>query len=161
MAACSINAPAPTKDASTGSLLPNPPGYSVTNVTDVQDLITKIGQLTSLGAGQVEVTAALSALSGTTKCLQNAGAIEARTYLNTSDLSKLGAVIIVNGNAITSPDLILHCTIGNAAPKMNVAIQVCSKTCTITQDNNKFYVAYVGSAPAVCSDFDASLSQCK
>ncbi|HVO42801.1 MAG TPA: hypothetical protein VMT34_09265 [Aggregatilineales bacterium] len=150
--------PSPTKDTSTQSFLPNPAGYTIADVASIQDVITRIGQITSAGSGQLEITALVTALNGVTKCYQGAGALEARTYVNNTDPTQAGAVVVVNRNVLTDPSVLLNCTLGRA-PSIATTVQICTRKCTINANNNQYYVFYAATNQQVCSAFDQSLNQ--
>ena len=153
----------PTKDTSASSLLPNPAGYTVTDVTNIQDALTKITAFASLGAGAPEVSALAGGLNKVAQCYQATGAIEARTYINNANPLNAGVLVIINQNLISNPATFGQCVLGvkpNIAQQATVP-QPCARTCSITQNNNTYWVAYVGSSAEVCSAFDAGLTGCQ
>src|SRR5258708_6975094 len=83
---------AANKDTSAASLMPNLTDYNVDNTLNIQDAIAKFASATTLAAGQVEISAAVTTANGLLTCYQNAGAIEGRTYVNKVDPLKAGLV---------------------------------------------------------------------
>jgi hypothetical protein len=160
LAAC--GAGASTKEPSAAALLPNMPGYTVTDTVDIQETVAKVLAAGTLGAGQPELTALVAAVNSLADCYQRAGAIQGRTYVSNTNIMNSGVVVIVNRNAITDPTLLLNCALpaGGAglAPSL---VKPCAKTYTLDKDNNQFYIAYAATNQEVCTAFCSGLEGCK
>lgn len=149
------------KDTSAASLMPAPAGYSVTNTIDIQDTITKIAGVTALGAGQPQLTALVAAANGIAKCYQQAGAIEGRVYLKQTEPTKAGAVIIINRNLMTDPNLFLGCVgLGNSELSGAQALTPCAYAYTLPLNNNEYYIGYVATDVEVCHAVCSGLQGC-
>jgi hypothetical protein len=159
LAACGGNA-APTKEPSASLLLPQPAGYVYTDVNNIQDFLAKLGALGSAGTGQVEIAAVISGLNGIASCYQSAGAIEGRTYVNSSDPAKVGAVLVINDKLLADAQLALTCITGLKKPNAAITINICTRHCSISQNNNTYSVYYAATDQEVCSAFDSALPAC-
>ncbi len=158
LSACSA---AVTKDTSTQSLLPNLPDYNVSDTTNIQDAIAKVAGGSALVAGQPEAVALIAGVNSLVSCYQKAGAIEGRTYVNKSDPTTAGVLIIVNKNALTDPQTIISCVAPKGAGAQSIMIQPCAKAYTLNKDNNQFYIAYAGTNDKICSAFCSNLQGCQ
>jgi hypothetical protein len=149
------------KEPSAAALMPNLPGYVVTNTLDIQDAIAKLAGATSLGAAHPELSALVAGVHSLTACYQQAGALEGRAYVNQSDVSKAGVIVIVNRNVVTDPNTFLNCVAPSAgfAPR-TAQVEPCAKTFTLNKDNNQYFVGYAATAPEVCQAFCAALQGC-
>jgi hypothetical protein len=147
-----------TKEPSAAALMPNLADYQVSDTANIQDAITKILGVASLGAGQPELAALVAAVNGLVSCYQKAGAIEGRTYVNKSDVSLAGVIVIVNRNSITDPNTFVNCVFPSGGPR--TAVQACGKAYVLNKDNNQFYIGYAATSPQVCQTFCSALQGC-
>ncbi len=150
---------APPKNTAAQDLLPNPAGYQVNNVLDIQDAIAKLAGVSALAAAQPQVTALVAAANSLTQCYQKAGAVEGRTYVKIADPFKAGVLFIVNRNLLADPNLLLACV----APRVGLraeALQPCAKVYTLRKDNNEFYIAYAATDQEVCTTLCSALQGC-
>ncbi|MEP7289576.1 MAG: hypothetical protein ABI947_27825 [Chloroflexota bacterium] len=157
ISACGQNV---TKEGSAAALLPSLAGYQTAEVMDIKDALAKIGAAASLGSGQPEITAAIAGVSSLISCYQKAGAVEGRTYVKTTDLTKAGVVIVINKNAVTNPALFANCVSpfqGDAPP---TGPHPCGKFYTLDKDNNQFYIAYAATYPEVCTAICSATQGC-
>ena len=158
VAACSSP---PARDTSAASLMPALPDYNVTEATDLQDALAKVGAAGALTTAQPEIAAAITGANAISQCYQRAGAYEARVYVNKAQPLNLGAVIIINRNVLTNPDVFTSCVAPQAMARSAVpVIQPCSNTFTLKTDTNEYYVGYVGSNPEVCAAFCNTIQGC-
>ncbi|MBX3066142.1 MAG: hypothetical protein U0528_07325 [Anaerolineae bacterium] len=149
------------KDTSAANLMPAPAGYSITNTIDIQDTITKIAGATALGAGQPQLTAMVAAANEIAKCYQKAGAIEGRVYLKQVEPTKAGAVIIINRNLVSDPNLFLGCVgLGNSELSGAQGLTPCAYAYTLPLNNNEYYIGYVGTDVEVCHAVCSGLQGC-
>ncbi len=157
LSACGQGTPEP----SAAALMPNLPGYDVTDTLDIQNAISKAAAVASLGAQQPELTALIAGVNNLVNCYQQAGAVQGRTYVNHTDILKSGVVVIVNRNVVTDPNLFVNCVLPQAGPRLApTLIQPCGKTYTLDKDNNQFYIGYAATNPEVCAAFCAALQGC-
>src|SRR5215813_61340 len=61
------------------SLMPTLSGYQMNDTLNIQDAIAKISGVASVGTGQVEIAAAITAINGLATCYQQAGAVKGRS----------------------------------------------------------------------------------
>jgi hypothetical protein len=132
LAACSAGVP---RDESTAALLPNLIGYNVENTLNITDALTKAGAGAALAGGQVQFAAAVGVIGNYAACLQRAGAIEGRTYLQQENPLKAGLIIVVNRNKLTDPQTLLGCALPQP-PSEHVALWMpqstaSAPTCTL------------------------------
>jgi hypothetical protein len=159
--ACS-SLPGGQKDNNAAALMPAPAGYSVANTIDIQDTITKIAGAAALGSGQPQFTALVAAANEIAKCYQNAGAIEGRVLTKQTDPTKAGAVIIINRNLVSDPNLFLGCVGlgGSSELAGGQALQPCVDAYTISTGTNEFYVGYVATDVEVCQAVCNNMAGC-
>jgi len=148
-----------TKEPSAAALMPNLAGYQVSDTTNLQDAITKLAAGAAALAGQPELAALVAGANTVVACYQKAGAVEGRSYVNTSDVTKAGVVVIVNRNVLTDPNTFVNC-VRPAAGMRAAVIQPCGKAYTLTTQNNEFYIGYVATNPEVCQAFCSALQGC-
>jgi hypothetical protein len=162
LSACSQ---APTKEPSAAALMPNLADYTTVDTLSIQDAVAKVAGAGSLGAGQPELTAAIAGVSNLVACYQKAGAIEGRVYVQTTNPTNTGIVIIVNHNVLTDPNTFAQCALPKfsaaaAQPGKNQPPQPCTKAYTLDKDNNQYYIAYVATNQTVCAAFCSALQGC-
>lgn len=157
LSACGQGSQGPTA----ASLMPSLSGYQANDTLNIQDAITKIGGVASIGTGQPEVAAALAAVNGLVTCYQQAGAVQGRTYVNSADALKAGVIVIVDRNVVTNPQTFLNCVLPKSAAAPLVAgVQPCAKAYTLSTSNNQFYIAYAATSTEVCQAFCSGLQGC-
>jgi len=161
-AACDAVVP---RDESTAALLPRLSGYTVENTLNITDALTKAGAGAALAGGQVQFAAAVGAIGNYTACLQRAGAIEGRVYIQQENPLKSGLIMIVNRNKITDPQTLIGCAIPVAPGLMGAEgiseYGFCANMYTLRKDNNEFYIMYAASSPQVCETFCRALEGCQ
>jgi hypothetical protein len=161
-AACSAGV---TRDESTAALLPNLSGYNVENTLNITDALTKAGAGAALAGGQVQFAAAIGVVGNYAACLQRAGAIEGRTYLQQENPLKAGLIMIVNRNKLTDPQTLLGCAIpqppSGMSPLDASEYGFCANMYTLRKANNEFYIMYAASSPQVCEAFCSALEGCR
>jgi hypothetical protein len=162
LAACSAGVP---RDESTAALLPNLIGYNVENTLNITDALTKAGAGAALAGGQVQFAAAIGVVGNYAACLQRAGAIEGRTYLQQENPLKAGLIIVVNRNKLTDPQTLLGCAIPQPLGEMSrmdvSEYSFCANMYTLRKANNEFYIMYAASSPQVCETFCRALEGCQ
>jgi len=150
----------PTKDSSTLALMPNLSNYTRSNTTDLKSaLASAVGGASAL-TGNLEITALVAAADRLTTCYSNAGAYEAYTYINTSDVTKTGLILIINNNAVKDLRILLSCLNPNKGGSSAASVQPCTNSFTITTATNSYQVFYAASDISVCNDFCNAMSGC-
>lgn len=146
------------RDTTAADLMPNLGDYNVTNTLDIQDTVAKALAAASLGAGQVQITAMVAAISGLVACYQKAGAIEGRVYVKKAEPWVSGIVVIVNRNKTLDPATFFGCMGGQTnAP---IVAQPCANAYSLPKGDNEFYVAYLGTQQEFCTAVCNSLEGC-
>lgn len=161
LAACNVVV---IRDESTAALLPRLSGYTVENTLNITDALTKAGAGAALAGGQVQFAAAVGAIGNYTACLQRAGAIEGRVYIQQENPLKSGLIMIVNRNKITDPQTLLGCAVPSLGVMRAESISeysFCANMYTLRKDNNEFYIMYAASSPQVCETFCRALEGCQ
>jgi|SRR5581483_3787281 hypothetical protein len=151
---------AATQEPSAASLMPNLPDYYVNDTVNIQDAISKVASLTSLGAAHPELAGLIAGINNLLTCYQNAGAIQGRTYVNKADVFKAGIVVIVNRNAVSDPATFINCVVPPSARSLLPQVQPCAKAYTLNTANNQYYIGYAATDPGVCQAFCAALQGC-
>ncbi len=152
---------AATQEPSAGALMPNLPDYYVNDTVNIQDAISKVASLTSLGAAHPELAGLIAGVNSLLTCYQNAGAIQGRTYVNKADVVKAGIVVIVNRNVVTDPTTFVNCVVPPSARSLRPAgPQPCAKAYTLNVPNNQYYIGYAATDPEVCQAFCSALQGC-
>ncbi|MFQ3536430.1 MAG: hypothetical protein SNJ58_11185 [Aggregatilineales bacterium] len=161
LAACDTRVP---RDESTAALLPNLSDYIVENTLNITDALTRAGAGAALAGGQVQFAAAVGAIGNYAACLQRAGAIEGRTYIQQENPLKSGLIMIINRNKITDPQTILGCAIPAMPSGMRAEdaseYGFCANVYTLRKADNEFYIMYAASSPQVCETFCRALEGC-
>jgi hypothetical protein len=153
-----------TTDSTAANMMPNLSYYTGIQATDIQDAIAKVAGAASLAALQPQVTALIAGVSSLAKCYQDAGAVQGRAYVNNSDPTLAGFVVIVNRNVLLSPTTLLNCVAPRAPAGLSApaaAIQPCAKVYTLSKNNNEFYIAYAATNPDLCTAFCSALEGCQ
>ncbi len=156
LSACGL---AVTKEPSAAALMPNLAGYQASDTTNIQDAITKIAGSGAVIGGQPELAALIAGVNGIVSCYQKAGGIEGRSYVNTSDVTRAGVIVIVNRNVMTDPTTFASCVLPSTGFRA-ATIQPCGKAYTLNKDNNQFYIGYAATNPEVCQAFCSALQGC-
>ncbi|MCS6872486.1 MAG: hypothetical protein RML95_11850 [Anaerolineae bacterium] len=161
LAACNIVVP---RDESAAALLPNLRGYTVENTLNITDALTKAGAGAALAGGQAQFAAAIGAVGSYVTCLQRAGALEGRVYIQQENPLKSGLVMIINRNKISDPQTLLGCAIPQAQAMRAESVpeySFCANLYTLQKNNNEFYIMYAASSPQVCEAFCTALEGCR
>lgn len=157
--ACNTGVP---RDESAANLLPNLSGYTTENTLNITDALTKAGAGAALAGGQVQFAAAVGVIGNYVGCLQRAGAIEGRTYIQQGNPLKSGLIMIINRNKITDPQTLLGCAIPQAPDMLEPPeYGFCARVYTLSKNNNEFYIMYAASSPQVCQAFCSALEGCQ
>lgn len=152
---------AATQEPSAASLMPNLPDYYVNDTVNIQDAISKVASLTSLGAAHPELAGLIAGINNLLTCYQNSGAIQGRTYVNKADVFKAGIVVVVNRNAVSDPTTFINCVVPPSARSLRPAtLQPCAKAYTLNTANNQYYIGYAATDPEVCQAFCSALQGC-
>ncbi len=154
----------PTPDTSAQNLMPVLPDYNSATTLNIQDALSKLASAAALAGAQIEVSASVTAVNSMLTCYEKAGAIVGQAYVNKTTPIYSGLILIVNKNVLTNPQTFLQCV----APKSLLSspngapnpIQPCTKSYTLDQNGNTFYIAYIGTNPTVCAAFCSSLKGC-
>jgi len=160
VAACSAVTPA--RDDSAKQLMPKLDAYNITNTADLRGAISNLLAGGAALTGNVQVSAAVKLIEGVAGCYQQAGVYEAQIYTNKSNPLLSGAVLIINKSAATNPAVLLTCfSPAPAAQARLAAPQPCSGGYSATFNGKEYYIGYIGTDGAVCSDLCGQLpNQC-
>src|SRR5579859_5562096 len=138
----------PAPDNSASNLMPVLTDYNSETTLDIQAAISKLGSAAALAGAQVEIAASVQAVDSLLTCYEKAGAIVGQAYVNKTNPVYSGLIIIVNKNVLTNPQTFLQCVapkgILSAPSGSTPTVQPCTKSYTLNQDNNSFYIAYIG-----------------
>ncbi len=164
----SIGGTAPTGDtasdpASARTLLPNVPGYTRTDATNITDAITTAGGGAMLISGNAAVAALIVQLDRMMQCYQGVGAVAAQVYTQ-SDISgvlvgqvpRVGAVAVVNQDRLARN--FLSCALGSqpqAFSAQGEQIQPCGGAGSRTVQGEAIHYVYGASSPELCQAFQA------
>ncbi len=158
--ACSA-LPAPTKEGSALSLMPNVGGYNRTDTKDVQGALANLAAGSAALTGNVQFSALIKIADRYASCYRNAGAFEAVIYTNQSNPILTGAILIINNGVASNPAIFLTC-LNAKAPSTGQSIvpQPCTNHYTLPAANNSYEIMYVGSDTQVCTAFCSALQGC-
>jgi hypothetical protein len=154
----------PAPDNSASNLMPDLADYNATSVLNIQDALAKLTSLAAAAGAQIEISAGVTAISSLATCYEKAGAVVGQAYESKTNPVNAGLIVIVNKNVMTNPQTFIQCVL----PKTNFSApagstppaQPCSKAYSLNQDNNTFYIAYVGTNSTVCQAFCSALKGC-
>jgi hypothetical protein len=151
----------PTSVPPAVEMLPDLPGYTVTEGQTLTDYISKLSGGAALLAGQPELTAAVAAIDGIVGCYQKVGAVRARIYSDQSNPLSAGTVAIADRGALLDPMNLFRCVALKKGPQTQaITIQPCTANYTLTKDGNEFYILYAGTTLEICQAFCANLEGC-
>jgi len=163
LAACNTPTPTPSSppvSMTAQDLLPNLPGYNTIEDESFTDALTSLGVMASL-AGQLELGAPIAAVSEVVSCYQDAGAVSARIYSSQANPIHSGVVAVGDRNAILNPLTFLQCVGSSRGPNIQSAtIQPCTRSYTLSHEDNEFYIIYAGLTQEVCEAFCTNLEGC-
>jgi hypothetical protein len=162
----SIGGTAPTGDtasdpASARTLLPDVPGYTRTDATNITDAITTAGGGVALISGNAAVAALIVQLDRMMQCYQGVGAVAAQVYTQ-SDISgvlvgqvpRVGAVAVVNQDRLSRN--FLSCALGNQPQGFSAQadqLQPCGGAGSRVVRGETIHYVYGASAPDLCQAF--------
>jgi hypothetical protein len=149
-------------DTGAADRMPNLPGYTVTDTSQLQGTLANLLTAASATGGALPVAGAIQGINAVAQCYQQAGALQGRIYTNTSNPLDIGAVLIINRNVLTSPATFLSCVVPSmgGAGAMPGPYQPCAAAFSVPVDGNEFYVAYVASNTNLCAAFCANIAGC-
>ncbi|MHB8626829.1 MAG: hypothetical protein ACYDBJ_16180 [Aggregatilineales bacterium] len=160
LAGCSLLPVAPTKDTSALSLMPNLAGYTRTDLSTMQGTLANIIAGGALLAANPEISAMVKAGDRLLSCYHNAGAFEADAFINQSDPTLTGAILIINNNAVKDLKILLSCLNLNGNGASVAELQPCSFTYTLNTTGNSYQIMYAATSPTVCAAFCNALQGC-
>jgi hypothetical protein len=161
LAGCSLLPAAPTKDTSALSLMPNLAGYTRTDISSMQGTLANVIAGGAALTGNVEISALVKAGDRLLTCLHNAGGFEADAFINQSDPTQTGAIIIINDSVVSNLSTYLSClNLGASVGSSVQEIQPCSFTYILNTAGNAYHVLYAATGPTVCTTFCNALQGC-
>ncbi len=152
-----------TPDTSAASMMPNLSGYTANDTTDLQNTLSRISGGAALLSGDPALAAGITAINAVAQCYQKAGAFQARSYVNNSDVTRAGVIIIINRNVMSDPNTFTSCVLPRralAAPQSAQQLQPCANTYVYNTTNNQYYIGYVATNSDVCQAFCSALPSC-
>ncbi|CAG1770251.1 hypothetical protein BAC2_00922 [uncultured bacterium] len=151
----------PTAGGAT-ALLPDVPNTTVINGQSISDFIAKLADGAALTSANPELILLIEKAEGTLACLQQTGAVAARTYTDKTFPLSAGFVAVIDKNAITNLANWQQCLTGRANPSAQaVTLQPCATTYTLKKDNNEFFIAYAATTAEMCQAFCSRLEGCQ
>ncbi len=142
-------------------MLPDLPGYTVTEGQTLTDYLSKLSGGAALLAGHPELAAAVTAIDGIVGCYQEVGAVRARIYSHQDNPLSAGTVAIADRGALLDPMNLFRCVALKKGPQtQEMTIQPCTANYTLTKDGNEFYILYAGTTLDICRAFCANLEGC-
>jgi hypothetical protein len=156
-----VTACTPTAGGAT-ALLPDVPNTTVIDGQSISDFIAKLADGAALTSANPELILLVEQAEGTLACLQQTGAVAARTYTDKTFPLSAGFVAIIDRNAITNLANWQQCLTGRTGPSaQSVTLQPCATTYTLKKDNNEFYIAYAATTAEMCQAFCSRLEGCQ
>ncbi len=145
-------------------MLPDLPDHTAVEGQTLTEYLGSLAEGASLLAGRPDLAALALGVDKFIGCYQDIGAVQARVYSNKENPLSAGAVAIADRNALLDPRNLLACLRPSAeagdASAQGFAIQPCSASYTLTQDDNEFYILYAGTTQEICQAFCAQLEGC-
>lgn len=145
-------------------MLPDLPDHTVVEGQTLTEYLGSLAEGASLLAGRPDLAALALGVDKFIGCYQDVGAVQARVYSNKENPLSAGAVAIADRNALLDPRNLLAClkpTVESGeAGIQSFAIEPCSASYTLTQEDNEFYILYAGTTQEICQAFCAQLEGC-
>lgn len=156
LAACETTDSA-SDPTSAQNMQPSLVGYDVQDTDNIIDAVTSAAGAAALASGNVPLVAAIERINTTLGCLQEVGAVSARTYVqneNVSVVPQAGVSLIVNQDRVERN--LLSCVVEPPLSAQAVLeIEPCIDSGTFTQDGETFFYAYLGAGSQICAAFRA------
>jgi outer membrane murein-binding lipoprotein Lpp len=156
LSACTNNNQTSSDANAAQSLLPNISGYTVTDTNNIIDAITAAGAGAALTSGNVPVAAAISRAEVVLQCLQDQGAVGAKTYVQdnvTNIVPEAGVAIVINRDRVNENLLGCMMTTGQRMSAQTVDIVPCISSGDFTFQNDNYTFLYVGVGDQICGYF--------
>ncbi len=143
-------------------MLPELPGYKITEGELLMDYLSGFGEGAALLTGHPELAATITAVDYIIGCYQGLGAVNARVYSNEEMPLEAGAIAIADREALLDPINFFKCVqpAMDATGAQSVKIEPCTASYTLERDNNEFYILYAGTTENICQTFCANLEGC-
>jgi hypothetical protein len=156
-----ITACTPTAGGAT-ALLPDVPNTTVVEGQSISDFIAKLANGAALTTANPQLIPLIEKAQGALTCLQQTGAVAARTYTDKTFPLSAGFVAVIDRNAITNPANWQQCLTGKPnASAQSVTLQPCAITYTLKKGDNEFFIAYAATTVEMCQAFCSRLEGCK
>ncbi len=144
------------------ALLPDVPNTTVVAGQSISDFIAKLADGAALTSSNPQLILLIEKAEGTLACLQQTGAVAARTYTDKVFPLSAGFVAVIDRNAITNLANWQQCLTGKSGPSAQaVTLQPCATTYTLTKGDNEFYIAYAATTAEMCQAFCSRLEGCQ
>jgi hypothetical protein len=160
LAGCSVLPGAPTKDTSALSMMPNLAGYTRADISSLQGTLANVLAGGAALTGNVEISALVKLGDRLLTCYHNAGGFEADSFINNSDPTQTGVILIINNNVVSNLGVLLSCANLGSGGSSVAEIQPCWGSYTLAATNNSYQVMFAATARAVCTTFCNALQGC-
>jgi hypothetical protein len=146
-------------------LQPNIAGYTATSATNLVDVFTKAGSGVALSTGDAPLAAAIAKAGDAASCLQQSGAIDARTYQETSPsgvIPEVGVSMVINTTRVNQ-NLLSCLTRGTnqGFSAQSVTIEPCTGSGSFTFQSNNYTYLFLGVGDKLCGYFDQHFASIK
>ena len=159
--ACGLDTAQPTGTPPVVQLMPNLDGFDVIEGQAVQEYIANLAEGAALLAANPQMVLLIERVDRVTACYQEAGAFNARVFIDEDYPLSSGAIAIADRNRLTDPAILFGCVGGQISPlSSQPEIDSCSHSYTLARDNNEFYIIYVGTTQEICQTFCQNLEDC-
>ncbi|MCU0513693.1 MAG: hypothetical protein MUE40_14130 [Anaerolineae bacterium] len=159
LAACTPTGDTRNDGAAAQQLQPNVTGYTVSNADSLTDALTTAGAGAALTGGNVPAAAAISRAEAVLQCMQDAGAADARIYVETRPagiIPETGASVVINTTRVNRN--LLSCLLsGPQAQNFSAqAVQIvpCTGSGNFRYQGEEFTYLYVGVGDRLCGFFN-------